>query len=215
MIGRQKDLKIGKFKMNNNKGNMSRDPLPEIEMLLILVGPPGCGKTTFSEDLISGKRPEELGAYLPEPVVRTEIKSMRKRDYQCGTLIVEFSTLGIDITETAAEIDRLVKAAKRKLMVIWVIDRFTLARQYGKRMQGERLRRTPEWLRYLRFGKIKQLGIYLLTYQVEKSYRTWGEVLQKMCCCDDLPFLEITPEYGEQGRYNISHGVSKLKAFLE
>jgi KaiC/GvpD/RAD55 family RecA-like ATPase len=190
--------------MNSMPPNLAFDLLPKIDMLLIFAGPPGSGKTTLAEGLIVRQQLEGLDFSLPQPVMRTEIQSMKTRYYPGGTLIVEFSTLGINVAATTDEIERLIDVAQRTLVVTCQIDRFSLVRQYAVRMCKEKLRRTPEWLRYLRFGKLKQLAVYLLTGRIERGYRMWDEVIRALPRDNDIRFLKVTSRYGELGSYRIS-----------
>jgi adenylate kinase family enzyme len=191
-------------------GNLADDPPPMIELLMIFAGPPGAGKTTLAEALIAGERFEQLAVSLPKLVVRTEIQSMRGKDYHRGTLIVEFSTIGVDVASTVAEIERLIDVAQRKLVVTWQIDRFSLTRQYAKRMAKERLRRTPEWMRYLRFGKLKQLTAYMFSRRIEHGYRKWAEILRSLPNDETTQFLRVASRYGEHGHYQVSDDRTRL-----
>ncbi|MGI9477525.1 MAG: hypothetical protein ACR2PI_12555 [Hyphomicrobiaceae bacterium] len=150
--------------------------------LLVLVGgPSGAGKTTLSNHLIGG---QSIGSFqIPSdlPILRTDSRSMLQKGFGGGVLLVEFATNRLVESHHKMQaklgIPKLVALADRVITVTYSIDKKELLRRYRQRMAHETLRRTPELLRYLRFGKWKGYLKLGLSNDIEQGYREWREIL--------------------------------------
>jgi hypothetical protein len=181
--------------------------IPPLKSLVIVAGPSGAGKTTLSDRLIAGMVPG-FDFPLPQPAMRTDARSLRRKDIPGGSLIVEFATGRLADAEARAkcldEINRLIDRAEQTLVLTYAISKGDLIRQYVGRLSEERLRRTPELFRYLRFGKIRRVLGYMLSGEIEQGHRGWGEIVSALEGRPGLRFGTVTSPFGENGRYEFS-----------
>jgi len=181
--------------------------IPPVQSLVIIGGPSGAGKTTLSDRLIAGMVPG-FDFPLPQPAMRTDARSLHRKDIPGGSLIVEFATGRLADAEARAkclaEIDRLIDRAEQTLILTYMISKGDLIRQYVGRLPEERLRRTPEALRYLRFGKIRRVLGYALSGGIERGYRGWAEIISVLEGRPGLRFGTVTSAFGQKGCYVFS-----------
>ena len=182
--------------------------VPLIKSLVIIGGPSGAGKTTLSNHLIAGTDLPGFDCPLPQPAMRTDARSLHQKYFPGGSLLVEFATSPLAGTEARAEcldeINQLIDRAGQTLVLTYAIPKGDLVRQYIGRLPEERLRRTPEIFRYLRFGKIRQILLYALSGKIEQGYRGWAEIIAVLESRPGLRFQKVTSPFGQNGRYEFS-----------
>ena len=134
---------------------------PWIEHLVILAGPSGAGKTTMARAMLE-RASNESESTSGHAGLRTDSKTLLTRLYSGGVLIVEYSTTALMPEEQAIavhhQIQNLIDRSKTATINTLRIDKNTLVSRYIGRMSEEKLRRTPEFMRYLRFRKWRQVA---------------------------------------------------------
>ena len=159
-----------------------RDKVANFETLIILAGPSGIGKTTIANALAKGSYPGiDLDIDASGTVLRTDIKSWRQKKLEGGVLFLEIATGSLtkpkNFSATQSDIAFIAGGARNVHVYTLKIDDRELVKRYIGRMSNEDLRRTPGWLRYLRFGKVRQLFRYVATNQISEGYQEWARLL--------------------------------------
>jgi adenylate kinase family enzyme len=158
---------------------MVNQSLNGVEAILLVGGPAGSGKTTIAEQLVMAPNAFVLPAQCPEPLHRTDWKSLTAKRFQGGTVIVEFATNKLaDPAHRhiyAEFIDALGKAAPIRAGYTAQISRSTLRKRYLQRMKPSHFLHVGKWkslLRYLVSPQSDDFGLSVWTDLLdEKSIR--------------------------------------------
>ncbi len=152
---------------------MLNQSLNGVEAILLIGGPAGSGKTTIAEHLVMTPDAFVLPAQCPEPMHRTDWKSLTAKRFQGGTVIVEFATN--KLSDPAQRriygefIDALGKAAPIRAGYTAQISRSTLRKRYLQRMKPSH---------FLHLGKWKSLLRYLVSPQSDDfGILAWNSLL--------------------------------------
>ncbi len=133
---------------------------------------------------------------LAQRGLRTESKTLLTRQYSGEVLVVEYATTTMLQDQKAdavkAQIQQLIDRSQSISISTLRIGKRTLISRYLGRMRQETLRSTPEFLRYFRLGKWRQIAKYLVDTNLTKGYQKWDEILRQIVSeSDDGKHIEV------------------------
>jgi len=155
--------------------------LEGIEVILLLGGPLGSGKTTFAERLIRGSETSSFLQGYRGSLSRTEAKSLPRKTFMPGGLIVEFGTNQLHEPEQYLSTRVYIAAIQRRANVVGAhtleVSGWHLYRRYLERMHG---------LQFLHLGKLKTLAHYALRREAQHGVASWKSLLAE-CGIENRP----------------------------
>lgn len=154
---------------------MVNQSLNGVEAILLVGGPAGSGKTTIAEQVVMAPTEFALPGQCPEPLHRTDWKSLTAKQFQGGTVIVEFATNKLSDPAQkrnySAFIDALSQAAPIQAGYTAQISRHALRERYLQRMKPSH---------FLHVGKWKSLLRYLVSPQSDDfGIAVWNSLLSE------------------------------------
>jgi hypothetical protein len=146
--------------------------LEGIDVALLLAGPLGCGKTTHALRLIDGSERSDFLKGYHGTLSRTDAKSLSRKKFTPGGLIVEFATNRLNDDEVLRSTKTFIEVLQRRLNIVgahtFEIDGWPLFWRYLMRMRG---------LQFLHFGKVKTLVHYALSSDLQRGVANWKAML--------------------------------------
>lgn len=143
-----------------------------IDVVLLLGGPLGSGKTTYANRLIDGSERSSFLDGFHGGLSRTDAKSLPRKRFMPGGLVVEFATNRLNEAEQMHSTRDYIQALQRQVNVIgahtFEVGGWPLFRRYRKRMRG---------LQFLHFGKLKTLANYALARATDEGVANWKTLL--------------------------------------
>ena len=143
-----------------------------IDVVLLLGGPMGSGKTTYANQLMEGsERSSFLDGYRGR-LSRTDAKSLPRKRFMPGGLVVEFATNRLNEAEQIHSTRDYIQALQHRVNVVgahtFEVSGWPLFRRYLKRMRG---------LQFLHFGKLKTIANYAQAGATDEGVANWKTLL--------------------------------------
>jgi len=153
--------------------------LVNIQFVVLFGGASGSGKTTIAQQIVDGTSQSSFISGTDISISRTDSKSLYRKSFPAGGLIVEIATDRLISEKGKAQCRTFLEALQRHTQIRGAhnieIDAHTVFWRYLLRMRG---------MQFLHLGKLKKLLFSLLKIHVESGMANWKSILDEF----DIPY---------------------------